>query len=93
MPRYEHRCDRCGEFEQVRPFAEAAAAATCPRCGAAAERVFCAPSLRQVPAPLAATLDRAGRSADAPVRVVRDATVPAAHRHGHRRQRPWQIGH
>jgi putative FmdB family regulatory protein len=66
MPTYKYRCGACGPFGLVRPMAEAAAAATCPDCGAAARRVFGLPGVTSVDPGIRRALDAGARSADAP---------------------------
>jgi putative FmdB family regulatory protein len=40
MPIYEYWCNSCGkEFEQMRPMSQAGEPATCPTCGASAEKL------------------------------------------------------
>ncbi|TCK24801.1 FmdB family zinc ribbon protein [Pseudonocardia endophytica] len=77
MPTYTHRCPVCGEFDQVRPMSAAGSAAACPDCGAAAPRVFGAPSLRGLDPGVRRALDASARSADAPEVV---ASVPGTNR-------------
>jgi putative FmdB family regulatory protein len=79
VPTYGYRCGPCGDFELVRPMAEAAAETTCPACGAPARRVFGAPALRALSPGLRNALDAGERSADAPDVVT---SVPAAGRRG-----------
>lgn len=66
MPTYSFRCPDCGGFEMRRPMAEADHPARCPRCSAAAQRVFGAPALRGLDPALRRALDADARSADAP---------------------------
>lgn len=41
MPIYEYRCPSCGkDFELMRPFSKADEPASCPQCGAAAEKLL-----------------------------------------------------
>ena len=41
MPIYEYRCSQCGNvFELMRSFSQADAPATCPVCGAPAEKLI-----------------------------------------------------
>jgi putative FmdB family regulatory protein len=65
MPRYSYRCSQCGEFDLVRPMAQAGAAVACD-CGASARRVFGTPALRSVDPGLRRALDRSAASADVP---------------------------
>ncbi len=46
MPTYEFRSTTCGPFEERRDHSRAAEGASCPGCGAGAERVFGAPAGR-----------------------------------------------
>jgi putative FmdB family regulatory protein len=90
MPRYAFSCGACGPFDVWRPAAEAGAPLRCPTCGAPAARVFTAPGLARVPAPLRAAREREEKSAHAP-EVTRTKTgrpmpghahgVAGAHRH------------
>src|SRR5205823_9877837 len=45
VPIYAFICEGCGQFELVRPMAEASTAAACPTCGTEARRVFTPPGL------------------------------------------------
>ncbi|MGI5151234.1 zinc ribbon domain-containing protein [Plantactinospora sp. CA-294935] len=71
MATYEYRCPRDGIFPARFPIGRAPAGIRCVTCAAEAVRVFSAPSLRAMPRPLVAALDRAGRSAEAPEVVTR----------------------
>ncbi|WP_422769049.1 zinc ribbon domain-containing protein [Plantactinospora sp. WMMC1484] len=71
MATYEYRCPRDGVVAARFPIGEAPGWLRCPTCAADAARVFSAPSLRAMPRPLVAALDRAGRSAEAPEVVTR----------------------
>ena len=77
MPTYTHRCPTCGEFEQVRPMADAGTPVSCPACGTAASRVFGAPALRGVDPAMRRALDASAASADAPAVV---SSVPGRSR-------------
>ncbi|MFY1692725.1 zinc ribbon domain-containing protein [Plantactinospora sp. WMMB782] len=85
MATYEYRCPRHGVLTARFPIGQAPARLCCATCAAEAVRVFSAPSLRAMPRPLVAALDRAGRSAEAPAVVDRipgrrgTPTRPAAH--------------
>jgi putative FmdB family regulatory protein len=48
MPMYDYRCERCGDFREMRPMMESRSPRTCPSCGEAAERAICAPFLAGV---------------------------------------------
>jgi len=97
MPRYEFRCENCGLFECWRPLAEAGVAMICPKCQAAARRVYTAPGLVKTPPALAQALHRAEKSAYEPEVIKREYPVSGEEKpsqvvyrsHG----RPWQIGH
>ncbi|MEN3608443.1 FmdB family zinc ribbon protein [Plantactinospora sp. ZYX-F-223] len=71
MATYEYRCPRDGIFPARFPIGQAPARVRCVTCAAEAARIFSAPSLRAMPRPLVAALDRAGRSAEAPEVVTR----------------------
>ncbi|MEN7530396.1 MULTISPECIES: zinc ribbon domain-containing protein [unclassified Cupriavidus] len=46
MPTYDYRCDKCGDFSQLRPIASRDVPAVCPGCGEVAPRALvAAPSL------------------------------------------------
>lgn len=66
MPTYEYRCDADGTFEIHRPVGTAGPEAVCPTCTAAASRVFTAPMLSRSPRRVAAAIDRAERTREAP---------------------------
>jgi putative FmdB family regulatory protein len=87
MPRYEFICEACGPFDVWRPVSEAGAPLSCPACGAPAARLFTAPGLARMPAPLRAARDREEKSAHAP-EVTRTKTgrpMPVhGGSHGHR---------
>ncbi|MGC9665072.1 FmdB family zinc ribbon protein [Planosporangium sp. 12N6] len=91
MATYEYRCPRDGSFDVRSPIGTAAPAVPCPACGDEARRVISAPALARTPRPLAAALDRAARSAEAPEVVSapppRRAASPA------RPARPVNPGH
>ncbi|HLU46064.1 MAG TPA: zinc ribbon domain-containing protein [Natronosporangium sp.] len=80
MAIYEYRCVQHQEFTVSFPIGEATREVPCPACGVPAARVFSAPALTRTPRRLAAAIERAGRSAEAPEVV---STIP-----GRRRQRP-----
>ncbi|GIG87056.1 FmdB family zinc ribbon protein [Plantactinospora endophytica] len=71
MATYEYRCPRDGTFPARYPIGQAPGQVRCATCAAEAVRVYSAPSLRAMPRPLVAALDRAGRSAEAPEVVSR----------------------
>ena len=67
--RYPFRCIACGlEFDVSRPARDSAADASCPTDGAAAERIFTAPSMNfnrpasSTPAPLSSGFSHHGHS-------------------------------
>jgi putative FmdB family regulatory protein len=91
LPIYAFSCDVCGPFEIVRPMAEAAAAAACPRCGAGARRVFTPPGVARLTAPLRGALDREERSAHEPDVVTTMAGRAMPHRHAP--SPPWVLSH
>lgn len=66
MATYEYRCARHREFTVSVPIGEAARTVACPVCGADAPRVWSAPALTRTPRRLAAAIERAERSAEAP---------------------------
>jgi putative FmdB family regulatory protein len=77
MPTYSYRCPSCGPFDVVCSMTEVEPGRDCPDCAAASPRVFSAPAVCRVAAPLARALDAQERSAHEP-RVVTD--VPASRR-------------
>jgi putative FmdB family regulatory protein len=81
MPVYDFVCAGCGPFEQWRPASEPAA--HCPACSAPARRVFAAPGLRRMAAPLRGALNREEKSAHAPEVVSRPAGRPLHLGHHH----------
>lgn len=66
MATYEYRCSGHREFTVSFPIGEAADEVACPFCGRASVRVLSAPALARTPHRLAAAIDRAARSAEAP---------------------------
>ena len=82
MPRYEYRCQACGIVEKSHSMGEARDTEKCPSCGDAATRVFSAPLLSRVPAPLRSAVDQAERSRDEPTVVRRQES-----RQGSRQER------
>lgn len=96
MPRYGFACEACGPFELVRPMAEAGAAARCPRCAAAARRLFTPPGVRRLQAPVRRALDGEERSAHAPAVVSEKRGQPLHghhHHHHHHSAPPWVLSH
>ena len=84
MPVYAFDCAGCGEFEQLRPVADAAAPAHCPDCGTQGRRVFSAPALARLGRPLRRALDREEASAHEPAVVATKQGAPMPHLHrGH----------
>jgi putative FmdB family regulatory protein len=81
MPLYEYTCEGCGPFEARRPAGEPAAA--CPSCSVPARRVFTAPGVRRMGAPLRRALEREERSAGAPEVVSRPGPGRRLHTHSH----------
>jgi putative FmdB family regulatory protein len=81
MVSYAYRCPDCGGFDVVRPMGAAEVTEPCPRCGAAAARVFTSPGLANSPGPLRALRDREEAGRDHPAVV---SQVPPARR----RRRP-----
>jgi putative FmdB family regulatory protein len=45
VPLYEYQCDRCGRFEIIRKFADAALK-VCPTCGGAVEKLLSSPAIQ-----------------------------------------------
>lgn len=91
MPLYQFACEGCGPFELLRPMAESGAATRCPRCGAAAARVFTAPAVRRLEAPVRRVLDMQDRSAHEPDVVKERRGRPLPHRH--EPSPPWVLSH
>ncbi|WP_406450299.1 zinc ribbon domain-containing protein [Streptomyces sp. NBC_01622] len=77
MATYQYRCPGCGTFDVTRPMGRALPDEPCETCGELSHRVFTAPLLPRVPAPLARALRAQEASAHEP-RVV--TGVPPAHR-------------
>jgi putative FmdB family regulatory protein len=77
MPTYAYRCPSCGPFDVTCSMREVAPGRACPECTTASPRVFSAPAVRRVAAPLARALGAQERSAHEP-QVVND--LPAARR-------------
>jgi putative FmdB family regulatory protein len=80
MATYEYRCDRHYEFTRSFPIGEAVGHVPCPVCGAEAARVFSAPALTRTPRRLAAAIEQAARSAEAPGVVSEVPTRPGRRR-------------
>jgi putative FmdB family regulatory protein len=81
MPLYDFVCEGCGPFEQWRPIADPGA--HCPVCSVPARRVYSAPSVRRMDAPLRTALTREEHSAAMPEVVSRPAAGAPLHL-GHR---------
>ena len=81
MPVYDFVCAGCGPFEQWRP--ANAPAAHCPACSAPARRVFAAPGLARMGAPLRRAREREEKSAHVPEVVSRPTGRPLHVHHGH----------
>lgn len=81
MPVYDFVCAGCGPFEQWRPASEPAA--HCPACSAPARRVFAAPGVRRMDAPIRRAREREEKSAHAPEVVSRPEGRPLHLHHGH----------
>jgi len=45
LPLYEYQCPKCGRFELIRKFSDAALA-TCPTCGSEVQKLFSAPAIQ-----------------------------------------------
>lgn len=82
MVTYQYRCPGCGDVDVHRPMGTATSQLACPRCGAAARRVYTSPRTRLVSTGLLAALDTAGASAGNPHVVTREP-APRASRHAH----------
>jgi putative FmdB family regulatory protein len=82
MVTYQYRCAGCGDVDVRRPMGTATSRLACPRCGAAARRVYTSPRTRLVSAGLVAALDTAGASAENPQVVTRAAGLREP-RHAH----------
>ncbi|TDD69770.1 FmdB family zinc ribbon protein [Actinomadura rubrisoli] len=76
MVTYRYRCSGCGPFDLALPMGEGAAERPCGECGAAARRVFTAPSLTRPGNPLTRALDASNASAHEPRVVSRPAAGP-----------------
>jgi putative FmdB family regulatory protein len=81
MPLYDFVCAGCGPFEARRPVSDPAAA--CPGCGEPGSRVYSAPGVRRMAAPLRRALEREQRSAGAPEVVSRPGPGRMLHTHSH----------
>lgn len=66
MAIYEYRCERHGTFEVMRAIGTAPASVACPACERTARRVFSSPMLTHTPPALAAALDHAEKTREAP---------------------------
>jgi putative FmdB family regulatory protein len=88
---YAFDCADCGPFELVRPMAEAGSPGPCPRCGAAARRVFTPPAVALLARPVRRALDREEKSAHEPDVAARKAGRPMPHRH--EPTPPWVLAH
>jgi putative FmdB family regulatory protein len=91
MAIYVFTCEQCGPFELLRPMAEAAAPASCPRCGVSARRVFTPPGLALLAAPMRRALDVEDKSAHEPDVVTQRRGRPLPHRH--EPSPPWVLSH
>jgi putative FmdB family regulatory protein len=91
VPTYEFACVVCGSFEVMRPMAEAASPARCPACGTRARRVWRAPGVPQLDAPVRRALDSEERSAHEPAVVASKRGRALSHRHGP--SPPWVLSH
>jgi putative FmdB family regulatory protein len=91
VPIYAYTCETCGPFEFFRPMTEASAAAACPRCGAAARRVFTPPGLALLATPVRRALDGEEKSAHEPDVINRKRGRPLPH--GHAPAPPWVVSH
>jgi putative FmdB family regulatory protein len=96
MPIYAFACGECGEFEVTRPVAQAAAGASCPACGAQAQRVFTPPGLALLARPIRRALDGEEKSAHEPDVVSEKRGRPLDHHHHHHHHTPappWVLSH
>ncbi|MFK3979163.1 zinc ribbon domain-containing protein [Micromonospora sp. NPDC050397] len=71
MATYAYRCPYHGDFETRFPIGTAERTVRCATCRSASPRVFTPPLVNATPRPLAAAVDRAGRSAETPEVVTR----------------------
>jgi putative FmdB family regulatory protein len=92
MPAYEFACAGCGPFEVVRPMAAAAEPVRCPSCGGDARRVFSAPGVPLLEAPMRRARDLEERSAHEPQVVASKSGRPLPHHH-HSPAPPWALSH
>ncbi|HYZ32947.1 MAG TPA: zinc ribbon domain-containing protein [Crenalkalicoccus sp.] len=104
MPFYDYSCGLCGDFEAVRPVAEAALPQPCPLCGKPAPRALSSPHIRSSWAGIRYLAEsRNEKSAHEPMTEHRLHAGTDHHHHdyGHnhahaparRSHRPWMIGH
>jgi putative FmdB family regulatory protein len=91
VPVYAFACDRCGDFDVMRPMAEAAGPAMCPTCGSEARRVFTPPGLRTLPVAVRTGLEMEEKSAHEPDVVATKTGRPLPHRHDP--TPPWVLSH
>ncbi|HEV7774410.1 MAG TPA: zinc ribbon domain-containing protein [Conexibacter sp.] len=91
MAIYVFTCEDCGPFELLRPMAEAGAPANCPSCGTTARRVFTAPGLALLAAPMRRALSEEDKSAHEPDVVAQRSGRPLPHRH--EPSPPWVLSH
>ncbi|WP_263252221.1 FmdB family zinc ribbon protein [Saccharopolyspora rosea] len=81
MATYEYDCRECGRFEVKLPMGRATGTRNCPGCHRSAHRVFSAPHLSALPAPVRAARAREERSRDEPDVVT--AVPPKPRRAAH----------
>ena len=97
MPIYAFDCTECGPFEVMRPMADSALPASCPRCANEARRVFSPPGLALLDRPVRTALDREEKSAHEPDVVTRKSGralhAHGHHHHGHHAAQPWVLSH
>lgn len=93
MPLYAFDCARCGSFDAFRPVTDAAAAASCPGCGAPARRCYTPPGLALMARPMRRARDREEQSAHEPAVVTQKTGRPLPHRHGHGPAQSWAVSH
>jgi putative FmdB family regulatory protein len=91
VPIYAFRCEACGDFEVVRPVAEAAGRAACPSCSHEARRVFTPPGLALLARPMRRALDTEEKSAHEPDVVTQKRGRPMPH--VHEPSPPWVLSH
>lgn len=106
MPLYEYKCERHGSFETMLSIAERGKAVCCPVCDGLSQKVFSAPTLRNMAPTMMKAHERNERSRQAPhvcgsgcnhshakkpQKQVNEGKKPAFQ--SYQGKRPWVIEH